>query len=118
VDAAVELTGAEEGSLLLVDEASGELYMRAARNFQEDFVRTFRLPVTDTLPGQVLRSGRPVIIDEGAPKKIKTSYLVQTLTYVPLTIQERVIGVLGVDRQAVILSDYHLNGPPWLITPP
>src|SRR5690606_30835846 len=36
VEAAVELTGAEEGALLLVDEETGELYMRASKNFQED----------------------------------------------------------------------------------
>ncbi len=78
VDAAVELTGAEEGSLLLVDEATGELYMRAARNFQEEFVRTFRLPIKDSLAGNVIRSGQPMLLDENTPQKIKTAYLVQS----------------------------------------
>ena len=99
VDSAVNLTGAEEGSLLLLDEATGELYMRASRNFQEDFARTFRLPIMDTLPGQVLRSGKPLLVDERTPQKIKTSYLVHTLIYVPLQVHERVIGVLGVDNR-------------------
>ncbi len=99
VDAAVELTSAEEGSLLLLDESTGELYMRAARNFKEDFVRTFRLPIRDTLPGQVLRTGKPLMIDEKIPQKIKTAYLVHTLIYVPLSVQGRVIGVLGVDNR-------------------
>ncbi len=99
VDAAVELTGAEEGSLLLLDEATGELYMRAARNFQEDFVRTFRLPITDSLAGSVIKTGKPVILDDSTPQKIKTSYLVQGLLYVPLQIHGRVFGVLGVDNR-------------------
>ncbi|HEX2980951.1 MAG TPA: GAF domain-containing protein, partial [Anaerolineaceae bacterium] len=94
VDAAVELTGAEEGSLLLIDSATGELYMRAAKNFNEDFVSTFRLPVKDSLAGDVIRSGQPFILDEKTPKKIKTSYLVQGLLYVPLQIHGRTIGVL------------------------
>ncbi len=51
VNAAVELSGAEEGSLLLVDEASGELFIRASRNFQEDFIKKFRLPIRDLLAG-------------------------------------------------------------------
>ncbi len=42
VDAAVELTGAEEGSLLLLDESTGELYVRASRNIQEELVSTLR----------------------------------------------------------------------------
>ena len=45
VEEAVKLTGAEEGSLLLLDEDSGELYMRASQNFDEDFANTFRLAV-------------------------------------------------------------------------
>jgi two-component system NtrC family sensor kinase len=99
VDAAVELTGAEEGSLLLIDEATGELYMRAARNFQEDFVRTFRLPVTDSLAGSVIRSGEAILFDENTPQKIKTSYLVQSLLYVPLQLHGHVFGILGVDNR-------------------
>jgi len=99
VDSAVELTGAEEGSLLLLDEATGELYMRAARNFQDEFVRKFRLPIRDSLAGQVLRTGRPITMDEKTPQKIKTSYLVHTLIYVPLQVRGRVIGVLGVDNR-------------------
>jgi two-component system NtrC family sensor kinase len=111
VEAAVELTGAEEGSLLLLDESSGELYMRAARNFREEFVRTFRIPTADTLAGDALRSGRPVILGEKTPQKIKTSYLVRHLMYVPLLVQDRPIGVLGVDNRTADrpFSDYHVT---------
>src|SRR5271157_897560 len=99
VDAAVELTGADEGSLLLLDETTGELYMRAGRNFQEEFVRTFRLPIKDTLAGSVLRSGQPVLLDEKTPQKIKTAYLVHSLVYVPIQIHGHVFGVLGIDNR-------------------
>ncbi len=99
VDAAVELTGTEEGSLLLLDETTGELYMRAARNFQQEFVRTFRLPIKDTLAGSVVRTGKPVLLDEKAPQKIKTTYLVHGLAYVPLMLHGHAIGVLGVDNR-------------------
>jgi two-component system phosphate regulon sensor histidine kinase PhoR len=99
VEAAVELTGAEEGSLLLLDEETGELYMRAARNFQEEFVRTFRIPVSDTLAGSVIRNGQAVLLDDTTPQKIKTAYLVQSLLYVPLSINGHVFGVLGVDNR-------------------
>jgi two-component system, OmpR family, phosphate regulon sensor histidine kinase PhoR len=111
VDAAVQLTGAEEGSLLLLDESSGELYVRAARNFNEEFVRTFRLPIQDTLAGSVLRSGQPVLVDENTPQKIKTSYLVHSLLYVPIQINGHVFGVLGVDNRTKRLSfkDYHIQ---------
>jgi two-component system NtrC family sensor kinase len=99
VEAAVRLTEAEEGSLLLIDEDTGELYMRASKNFDEEFVHTFRLHVHDSLAGQVISSGEPIMLDEGAPQKIKTSYLVHSLLYVPLRVRGRVIGVLGVDNR-------------------
>jgi two-component system NtrC family sensor kinase len=107
VDAAVRLTKAEEGSLLLIDEASGELYMRASKNFDEDFARTFRLHVHDSLAGAAIESGKPVILDESSPQKIKTSYLVRSLIYVPLKVRGRTIGVLGVDNRR---AGHHLNG--------
>lgn len=101
VDAAVRLTGAEEGSLLLMDEDSGQLYMRASKNFDEEFARTFRLQVQDSLAGQVIATGEPIVVDEGSPQKIKTSYLVQSLIYVPLRARGNIVGVLGVDNRKV-----------------
>ncbi len=99
VEAAVQMTASEEGSLLLLDETTGELYMHAARNFQDEFVRTFRLPIQDSLAGQVLTTGKPVLLDQDSPQKIKTSYLVHSLVYVPLEINGVVFGVLGVDNR-------------------
>lgn len=104
VDAAVELTGSEEGSLLLMDEMTGDLYMRASRNFEDDFVRTFRLPTTNSLAGMVIRNGEAILLDENTPQKIKTSYLVRSLLYVPLQLHGHVFGVLGVDNRLKQLS--------------
>ncbi len=111
VDAAVDLTGAEEGSLLLLDDISGELYMRASRNFQEEFVRTFRLPIHDTLAGSVIRTGQAVLLDEQTPQKIKTSYLVHSLIYVPLQSRGQIVGVLGVDNRhnRTAFTDHHVK---------
>ena len=99
VEAAVKLTGAEEGSLLLLDDDSGELYMRASQNFDEDFANTFRLHVRDSLAGKVVDRGEPILLDERSPQKIKTAYLVHSLIYVPLQVRGKTIGVLGVDNR-------------------
>jgi two-component system NtrC family sensor kinase len=99
VEAAVQLTGAEEGSLMLLDEGTEELTIRAAKNFDDQFVRAFRLKSEDSLAGQVLRSGEPMLLREGEPQKIVTAYLVHSLAYVPLRVRDRRIGVLGVDNR-------------------
>jgi two-component system NtrC family sensor kinase len=94
-----------------MDEASGDLYMRASRNFQEEFVRTFRLPIHDSLAGSVVRTGQPVLLDEQTPQKIKTSYLVHSLIYVPLQSRGQTVGVLGVDNRhnRTTFTDHHVK---------
>jgi signal transduction histidine kinase/DNA-binding response OmpR family regulator len=99
IEAAVRLTGAEEGSLLLVDDESGELYMRASKNFDEEFARTYRLHIRDSLAEQVISSGTPVIVDGSSTQENLTSSDIHSLIYVPLLLRGRVIGVLGVDNR-------------------
>lgn len=103
VDAAVYMTRAEQGFLLLVDEPSGDLTMRAARGYGEKVARGFRQKVSDSLAGQVVQTGKPVIV-AGTPQKgrvkIKTGYLVRALLLVPIKIAGRVIGVLSVDHMS------------------
>jgi signal transduction histidine kinase/CheY-like chemotaxis protein len=101
VEAAVYITGAEEGFLLLVDQESGELYMRAARGLGEKYAREFRLKVNDSLAGQVVQTGKPIMITGARQSdrfKVKTGYLVRSLLHVPLKVGDSVIGVLSVDH--------------------
>ncbi|MCE7949256.1 MAG: response regulator [Chloroflexi bacterium CFX4] len=101
VEAAVNVSGAEEGSLMLVDEQSGELYVRAAKNFDQQTVHTLRLPVQDSLAGQVVRTGETLVVGGNDDKvKIKTKFLVKGIVYVPLRAPNKVIGVLSVDNRA------------------
>ena len=99
VSAAVELTNAEEGSLLLLDEKTNELYMRAGHNFEAGFADSFRMPVADSLAGEVIRTGKPITYNKDRAHKIQTAYLIQSLIYVPLKVRDRIIGVLGVDHR-------------------
>lgn len=102
IEAAVNLTNADEGNILLQEKETGDLYMRAAKNFQEDFVQTFRIKTSDTIAGGVINTGKPVIIDRSnAPEKIKTSYLVHSLINVPLILDGKTFGVLGVDNREI-----------------
>ena len=112
VSAAVNLTRADEGSLFLLDPDSGELYLRASKNFDEVASRNLRLKVDDTLMGRVIHSGRPVMMSADDLVKLKTSFLVKAILTVPLLVADRVIGVLSVDRKVAGRSftehDVHL----------
>lgn len=100
VEAAVFLTNAEESFLLLIDEKSGDLYMRAGKGLGEKGARGFRVKVEDTIAGEVIRTGKPVNIGGSSQDtfKIKTGYLVKSLLSVPLKLRERIVGVLSVDN--------------------
>jgi signal transduction histidine kinase/CheY-like chemotaxis protein/putative methionine-R-sulfoxide reductase with GAF domain len=99
VEAAVFLTGAEEGSFLLVDEETDELYMVAAQGIDKRMARSFRIRVEDSLAGEVIKTGEPIMLDGKESQRIKTAYLVKSLIYVPLKVNNRVSGVLGVDNR-------------------
>lgn len=100
VEAAVYLSKAEEGVLMLVDPDNGDLYVRAEKNLT-DGLRSMRLSVTDSLAGQVIRTGQPLLVTGEGMQRIKTRYLVRSLLYVPMKIQNRVIGVLGIHNRWV-----------------
>jgi PAS domain S-box-containing protein len=99
VEAAVELSGAEEGSLLLLNESTGEFYIRAERNFQPEIASTFRLSIHDPLAAQALRSRKPLLVNEKTPQQVSPFFCVYTLLYLPLMIQDHPIGILEVDNR-------------------
>ena len=102
VEAAVDVTGADEGYLLLIDKQTNELYMRAALNLGDRVATGFRLRTEDSIAGRVVRTGQPVLynyLEDSQRFKVKTGYLVRSLVNVPLRVKDEVIGVLGVDNQ-------------------
>jgi len=123
VEAAVYLSNAEEGYLMLVDPSSGELYLRVAWSHGDKRARRLRLKVSDSLTSQVVSTGKPIILKPppsgSAEHKLKTGYLMKSLLAVPLKRVKEVIGVLSVgnvinragfteddSRQLSILAEY------------
>jgi signal transduction histidine kinase len=114
VEAAVYLTRAQQGSLMLLDEDSGELYLRAARGMGDKSATNLRLKVKDTIAGQVVRTGRPVMvggINKDASFKFKTGHFVKALLNVPLKVADQVIGVLAVHNETDVraFTNRHMN---------
>jgi two-component system NtrC family sensor kinase len=102
VEAAVFLTGAEEGFLLLVDKDTEELYMRAAQGLSQKEARSFRVKVEDSLSGQVVTTGEPIMVSSVQNRDafaLKTGYLVKALLHVPLKLGNEIIGVLSVHNK-------------------
>jgi signal transduction histidine kinase/CheY-like chemotaxis protein len=101
VEAAIYVTNAEEGMLMLLDDAEEELYLRAAKNVDESNARNLRVRVDDSTVKRAIQTNQPVLLTAGHIE-VATGYPVKALLYVPLRAPERgVIGVLGVaNREA------------------
>lgn len=99
VEASAYLTNAEEASIYLLDPRSKELSLRAVKPAGERHAALKHLRGEDSLAGEVLRTGEPILrsgeTDEG-PVKIQTGFLVQSLIKVPIRVEGKVVGVLGV----------------------
>lgn len=104
VEAAVYVVGAEEGSLMLLDEVRNELYIRASKNLDSK-AKSMRKRVTDSLAGKVLQTKRAIAIGGDSQwKRTHTALLVKSLIYVPLVLQNKPIGVLGVANRVKEVS--------------
>jgi two-component system NtrC family sensor kinase len=104
LDAALHLTLADQSAILLADQRGKELYLRAAKGLDRQLPSSFRIKVEDSIAGEVLRTGKPIIARAARGRegvKVKTGYLVKALALVPLRLGERVTGVLAtMDREA------------------
>jgi len=98
--ATVELSRADESYLLLLDEESGDLYLRAEANLGHEEARNFRIKTKDSISGQVLQTGQPITLTtESGDLKVKTGLSVYSLVNVPVRIGQTVIGVLGANNR-------------------
>ena len=103
VEAAVYVTGAEEGALHLIDEETNELYVGAAEGLGEEYMQGFRISVEDSIMKKVIETGRPTIVESPSKDmrlKLEKGRLVKAFLNMPLKVRGKVIGVLSVDNAA------------------
>jgi signal transduction histidine kinase len=114
VEAAAFLTGAEEANIYLVELKTREIVLRASKTTTTNVGALNRLRISDTLAGQVYRTGRAVVRQpeaKGEQVKVQTGFLVQSLIMVPIHVADQVVGVLGVYNQSAArdFSDHHVT---------
>ena len=102
VEAGVYLTKAEEGFLALTNGISGQLYLRASKNIEEQRTKTMQQLITDPLIGKVVMTRKPLRISATTnklPLKVSTGYLVSSLLHVPIVSRGKTLGVLSVNHR-------------------
>jgi len=113
VEAAAYLTGAEDAGVYMLEETSGDIILRASKESQGGRAMTNRIPVSDEFVNQVVKSGQTIVRQKSgeANLKVKTGYIVQTLANVPIWVEGRIGGVLGVYNRTsqVNFSEHHVQ---------
>lgn len=97
LEMAVNLCKADEIALLLWDENTHELYLRAERGIGDKKTRLMKVPMKqDYSISEVLRTGEPLRnkMTNGHKSKVVTGYLVEAALYTPISIGEDSIGIL------------------------
>jgi diguanylate cyclase (GGDEF)-like protein len=101
----VELLHAERCSLLLFDEHSNELAIKAALGLRKEVTAETRIRLGDGVCGAVLKQGRPLVVhdlqSEGvAPAPAERLYKTKSFISYPIIIGGRKVGVLNVTDKA------------------
>jgi len=96
IEITVKALDAKTGVLMLLDEKSQELYVKASSGFK-DTLKNLRIKVGEQVPGWVVKNKMPLLI----PQLHKTGQeeedpFAPPLLSVPLKYQDRIVGVLAV----------------------
>ena len=101
IEATTVVMDAEAGSLLLLDETTGELYFDVAHGDKGDAVREIRLRFGEGIAGDVARTGEPIIVNnvQRDPRFFRqadevSGFTTRNMICVPVKAHGRFLGVL------------------------
>jgi len=111
-----ELVGAEQGSLMILDNKNNLLSIKAARGMDKALADGLKVKVGEGISGSIAARGVPVIVkdieDEVPSWKNRPRYRTKSFISVPLKLENRVIGVINVSDKlcggAFSEEDLHL----------
>ena len=93
----------EAGSLLLIDDETGELVFQIALGEKAEGVKPFRLQMGQGIAGHVAQSGEPLMISDAQKDHrhykavdVTTDFLTRSILCVPMIVKGKVIGVIEI----------------------
>ena len=116
---AEEFIDAAASTVYELDEEKGEIFIRVARGSKKGSVKLIRLKLGEGIAGQVIQTGRPMVIQDTRKEKsfsrkydAKTGFETRSMICVPLILRDKIIGALQVlnkkDQRPFVDSDLEL----------
>jgi len=101
LDTMIKQTNAHSGSLMLLDDISRKLVIRASRGISKNIVKKTRINLGEGIAGMVAQQRKALILDDETAfsiKKKKSSRKIKSSLSIPLCATDRLIGVLNLNR--------------------
>jgi len=104
VENACLLMRTDIGSIMILNNQSNLLEVRAAKGLEQEVVETTQVPVGEGIAGRVVVEGEPILCSdiETDPRFMRSSqarYTTKSFVSVPLKVKNRTIGVLNVNNK-------------------
>ena len=99
VDSAVKISKAERGSLMLDDEGSGELSIKAVHGINKWLLKDLKIRAGEGIAGKVFQESLPVIsenIEKQFSVQNRPIYKTPSFMSIPLKVGDETIGVLNI----------------------
>ncbi|MCR4405818.1 MAG: GAF domain-containing protein [Anaerolineae bacterium] len=105
MDTIIELTGAERGFLMLIDDETGELEFKVAREMDRKTIDDSSFQISRTIVWQVARDGVPIVTTNAQAdprfraQESVVSYSLRSILCVPLRVKDKITGVVYADNR-------------------
>jgi signal transduction histidine kinase len=101
LDWAVQVTGADVGSVTTLDEERGGLFLIASQGYPPEVERFRERPwlVSDGILGRAVRTGEPIVVDDVStdPDYVEVVPATRAQLVVPLCLSDKVIGAVNLE---------------------
>jgi PAS domain S-box-containing protein len=105
MDTIISLTEAERGFLMLLDEETGELDFKVARNMDRETLAGSSFEISRTIVNRVAVEGEPILTTNAqadprfSAQASVVSYSLRSILCVPLKVKDKVTGVIYADNR-------------------
>lgn len=99
LDVAVQVSGADMGSIMFMEPREGALTIRASKGLSDDVIRNTRVKVGEGISGLAAKERQSFLINEDSRDNRIKSYLnrpfIQSSMVIPIRLENKVMGVMN-----------------------
>ena len=105
IEKAAEIVGAEQGSLMLLNEEGHEIEVKATKGLNQAILSHVRIRPGEGIAGSVLEKGMPLVVsnieeDKRTSRSNRVRYKTKSFISMPLKVRDKCIGLLNLADKA------------------